>query len=121
MDITRYPEGLQDDTVRADPGDAGAFPVAESGAFDITVAAGVNETNTIANPTIRGQVIRIYAASVGALGDRTVTAAGAINAAGALTIKFDAVGQSATLEAWQTTTAGALRWRVVHNNGATVA
>lgn len=95
-----------------DPGDATAIPVTRSAHIAITTAAA--ETNTLAIPTFIGQKL-ILVCDVYAAGDRVVTAAAAVNQTGNNTLTFGAAGDFIVLEAAQV--AGALVWRVTHNDG----
>ena len=96
----------------ADPGTGVAIPVTTSAHIAITTAA--TETNTLAIPTFIGQKM-ILVCDVYAGGDRVVTSAGAVNQTGNNTLTFGAAADFIVLEAAQV--AGALLWRVTHNDG----
>lgn len=100
-------------TTIADPGTAAAIPVTDSGSIDLTIAAGVAETNTLAIPTNVGQVLVISAGTVGGGGTRAITCAQAINVAGNTIMTFDAASDWIALIG--VSVAGALRWRVLQN------
>lgn len=100
----------------ADPGTGVAIPVTRSANIAITTAAA--ETNTLAIPTFVGQKL-ILTLDVRAVGDRVITSAQRVNQAGHTTITLNTAGDTVILEA--ITIAGALRWQVVLNEGATVA
>ena len=100
----------------ADPGDGGAIPVIRSGHVPITTT-GVDDTRTLAIPTLAGQKL-VIGLDVDA-GDAVITVAAAINAAGNNTITIAAAGGYLTLEGIQV--AGALVWRVGSNNGAALS
>lgn len=108
--------GPQDNTI-ADPGDGVAIPVTDSGELQLTIAAGA-ETNTLADPTFVGQTHAYAVASVGG-GTRAITAASAINAAANTVMTFNATTDTLILTAM--TVAGALAWRVTHNDGVALA
>ena len=99
----------------ADPGDAGAIPVAASGHCLLTTADA--ETRTLADPTSDGQELLIALDTDG--GDCVITAASAINQTGNNTITLDDAGDVIRLVAIEV---GAnKRWRVVVNDGCTLA
>lgn len=100
----------------ADPGDAGAIPVTKSGNVAITTAAA--ETRTLAIPGAIGITLDL-SFDVRAVGDAVVTVASAINQAGNTIITLDTAGDFVRLAATQV--AGALVWRVVVNDGATLS
>jgi hypothetical protein len=99
----------------ADPGDAGAIPVTRSGNCAITTAA--SETRTLAIPAAAGIVLDL-SCDVYAVGDAVITVASAFNQAGNTTITLDTAGDFVRLAATQV--AGALVWRLVVNDGATL-
>lgn len=102
----------------ADPGTGAAIPVTNSGSAAFAVA-GVGETNTLAIPTKRGQMLQLTCASVAAMATRIVTCAQAINAAGNTIMTFDATTDWIVLVAAEV--AGALRWRVWANDGVALS
>lgn len=99
----------------ADPGDAGAIPVTRSADVAITTAAA--ETRTLAIPALAGITLAISLDVDG--GDCVITAAAAINQTGNNTITLDDAGDTLVLKSVQV--AGALVWRVVSNDGCTLA
>lgn len=102
--------------VIADPGTGAAIPVTQNGVCMITTAAA--ETNTLAIPTFVGQELcLIMDTRVG--GDRVVTSAQAINQAGNTIMTFGAAGDMIVLRAMKV--GGALRWRVVANDGVALS
>lgn len=98
-----------------DPGDAGAIPVTRSGNVAITTAGA--ETRTLAIPTFVGQDLTI-SMDVDA-GDAVITVAAAINQTGNNTITLDDAGDTVKLVGVQV--GGALVWRTVVNDGATLS
>ena len=101
----------------ADPGDAGAIPVIRSGNCAITTG-GAGETRTIAIPSAAGITLNI-SIDVDGGGDVAITVASAINQAGNTIATFADAGDILVLVAVQV--AGALVWRVVANDGATLS
>lgn len=101
----------------ADPGGANAaIPVTTSGVLMITTAGA--ETNTLAVPTFVGQELSlIMDTHVG--GDRVVTSAQSINQTGNTIMTFGAAADMIVLKAMKV--AGALRWRVVANDGVALS
>lgn len=93
-----------------------AIPVTHSGSFPITQNGA--ETNTLADPTFIGQWLNIFV-DTDTSGARVITAASRINQAGNNTITLTEVGDFLKLEA--ITIAGALKWQVVANDGATLS
>lgn len=100
----------------ADPGTGVAIPVTRSGTVAITTAAA--ETNTLAIPTFVGQRLALICDTY-AVGDRVITASQAINQAGNTIMTFGAAGDMIVLQAM--TVGGALRWRVVSNDGVALS
>ena len=99
----------------ADPGNAGAIAVTNSGSVQIVTAGA--ETRTLAAPTFVGQQISLAMKTDG--GDAVVTVATLINQAGNNTITFNDAGDVVVLVAIQN---GAnIRWRTLLNDGATLA
>lgn len=101
--------------VIADPGASGAIPVTSGGTCAITTAAA--ETRTLAIPTFAGQPLYLSMNVDG--GDCVITSAQAFNQAGNTTITMNDAGDFIALVG--VTIGGALRWRVVENNGCTLA
>jgi len=101
--------------VLADPGNAGAIPVTRSGVCAITTTGA--QTRTLAVPLFAGQRLTLYM-TVDA-GDCVITSAQGINAAGNTSITMNDAGDHLELVAIDI--GGAMRWRVVVNNGCTLA
>lgn len=101
--------------VIADPGNAGAVPVALSGVCNM-VSAGA-ETRTVAAPSFIGQTLALNCDTH--VGDIVVTFAAAYNNVPDSTITYSAAGQVAYFEG--VTIAGALTWRLVANVGAALS
>lgn len=101
----------------ADPGNAGAIPVTRSGNVAITTGA-VGETRTLAIPGAAGITLAL-SMDVDGGGDAVITAASAVNQTGNNTITLNDAGDTVVLTAVQV--AGALVWRLVVNDGATLA
>lgn len=95
----------------ADPGDAAAIPVTQSG--HVSLETGGAETRTLADPTFAGQVLALgFKADSG---DCVVTAASAVNQTGNNTLTFADAGDLLTLQAVEL---GAnLVWRIMANDG----
>ncbi len=100
----------------ADPGTGVAIPVTRSATIAITTAAA--ETNTLAIPSFVGQRLALICDTY-AVGDRVITSAQAINQAGNTIMTFGAAGDMIVLQAM--TIGGALRWRVVSNDGVALS
>jgi hypothetical protein len=99
-----------------DPGDEGAIAVTASGVCALTTSD-TAETRTVAIPTQVGQDLTLVL-DVDGGGAATVTVAAAINQTGNNTITFDDAGDTVALRAVQV--AGALVWRMLVNDGATL-
>lgn len=100
----------------ADPGTGVAIPVTRSATVEITTAGA--ETNTLAVPTFLGQrLLLVLDTRVG--GNRVVTSAQRINTAGNTIITLDTAGDAIQLIAIKI--AGAFRWQVAFNDGATLS
>jgi len=99
----------------ADPGNGGAIPVTSDGHVPMTSAGA--ETRTLAIPTYVGQraslICDVY------IGDIVVTSAQALNQTGNTVMTFGAAGDMIVLEGMQL--AGALRWRVISNDGVALS
>lgn len=101
--------------LRADPGNAGAIPVAYSGSVQIVTAAA--ETRTLADPTFVGQMLALSMKTDA--GDCVISAASAINQTGNNRITLNDAGDTIVLVGIES---GAnKRWRVMVNDGATLA
>lgn len=98
--------------VIADPGDAGALPVAGSGVVGLVSADA--ETRTLADPSFAGQELTLAFKTDG--GDVVVTAATAVNQTGNNTVTFADAGDAVVLQA--VPLGDGLVWRVVVNDGA---
>lgn len=102
-----------------DPGSGVAIVVDRfNQVIPLTIAASTSETNTLAAPLSAGNRLRLFAASVGSGGSRTVTVASAINQDGDTTIVFDAVDEWAILESVPVGS-DVYEWRVTAAEGAT--
>ena len=95
----------------ADPGDAGAIPVAASGCCMLTSADA--ETRTLAIPTSVGQMLLLAMDTDG--GDCVLTIASAVNETGNNTLTFDDAGETILLIAMSI--GGTKTWRVLGNDG----
>jgi predicted RecA/RadA family phage recombinase len=98
----------------ADPGNAGAIPVADSGHADIVTAGA--ETRTLAAPSYVGQTLLVSLKTDG--GDCVITCATAVNQSGFNTIILNDAGDAILLVA--KANGADKRWSVVSNDGATV-
>jgi hypothetical protein len=99
----------------ADPGDAAAIPVTQSGT--VAIVTGGAETRTLAAPSYVGQELLLYMKTD--LGDCVIAIATGINQTGNNRITLNDAGDTVLLRAIES---GAnLRWRVVANDGATLA
>jgi hypothetical protein len=108
-----------DTNIIPDPGNAGAIENAVIGNCPLTVAAGVAETRTIANPTAVGLKVLLSIASLGAGGTVAITAAGQINQATNTVMTFNAVSDSCILQSFNV--GGANLWRIVDNDGVALS
>ena len=98
--------------VITDPGDAGAIPVTSSGTCALSTPGGA-QTRTVAIPTFAGQLLGLSFDVDG--GDCVVTFAQAINQASNTVATAADTGDHLLLQG--VTLGGALRWRVVANDG----
>lgn len=98
-----------------DPGNAGAIPVTVNGVCAMTSAGA--ETRTLAIPTFMGQELSLICDTY--VGNIVVTSAQAINQAGNTIMTFGVVNDNITLKAM--TIGGALRWRVIANDGVALS
>lgn len=103
--------------VITDPGTGAAIPVRQSGVCCITTGAS-GQTNTLAAPTFKGQMISLVLDTDGG-GDRVVTVSAAFNQTGNNTITLNDAGDTITL--FGATIAGALRWRLISNDGCSLS
>lgn len=99
----------------ADPGDAGAIAVTETGSCPLVTAGA--ETRTLAIPTQVGREISLNFKTDG--GDCVVTVASALNQAGNNTLTFAEVNDMIRLQAIDA--GAALAWRVVCNDGVALS
>jgi predicted RecA/RadA family phage recombinase len=98
-----------------DPGNAGAIPVTASGTVAIVTAAA--ETRTLAAPSFVGQELLLYLKTDG--GDAVITCATGVNQTGNNKVTLNDAGDTLRLVAVES---GAnKRWRVVVNDGCTLA
>jgi hypothetical protein len=120
--VTIYQLNMLPDTVArqyaaaiADPGNAGAISVKQSGVCAMTSAGA--ETRTIAIPSFIGQEISLIDDTH--VGNIVVTAASAINQAGNTIMTFGAAADAIVLKAM--TVGGTLVWRVTANDGVALS
>ncbi len=99
----------------ADPGNAAAIPVTESGSVQIVTTGA--QTRTIAAPTFVGQELLVCMKTDG--GDCVITVATGVNQTGNNTITLNDAGDSIRLNAIQN--GSNIRWRVVYNDGCTLS
>ncbi len=99
----------------ADPGDAGAIPVTDTGSVAIVTAGA--ETRALADPSYAGQVLSLSMDTDG--GDCVVTAATAVNQTGNNTLTFADAGDVLVLVAVDV--AGSPVWRVMSNDGVALS
>jgi hypothetical protein len=97
----------------ADPGSAGTITVNESLAV-INLVSAAAETRTLSLPTRQGVIISLHMMTDG--GDITLTVASAYNEYGDTTFVFSEVGQTLTLQSFQTS-AGVYFWRTISHYG----
>jgi predicted RecA/RadA family phage recombinase len=98
----------------ADPGNAGAIPVTDTGKCDL-VSAGA-ETRTLAAPTYVGQLLLLSFKTK--VGNITLTCATGLNQTGNTTVLFDTAADSVLLVGIASGSNN--RWRVVLNDGCTL-
>jgi len=101
----------------ADPGDAAAIPVTYNGVCAMTTGSD-GETGTLAIPATIDDELTL-SLDVDGGGDRVVTAASAINAAGNTIMTFADAGDLIMLKAIQV--GGVLAWRIVENEGVALS
>lgn len=99
----------------ADPGNAGAISVKQSGVCAMTSAGA--ETRTLAIPSFIGQEISLIDDTH--VGNIVVTVAAAFNQAGNTILTFGAAADACTLKAM--TVGGSLVWRIMGNDGVAVS
>lgn len=106
---------INDAVAIADPGNAGAISVKQSGVCAMTSAGA--ETRTIAIPAFIGQEITLIDDTH--VGNIVVTAAAAINQTGNTVMTFGAAADFIVLKA--ATVGGSLVWRVAANDGVALS
>lgn len=99
----------------ADPGNAGAIPVTNSGSVQLVTAGA--ETRTLAVPQRVGQLLALSMKTDG--GDAVVTVAAAVNQAGNNTLTFNDAGDCLVLVGIES--GSNKRWRVLSNDGVTLS
>ena len=99
----------------ADPGNAGAIPVADSGHVDVVTAGA--ETRTLAAPSYVGQMLLVSLKTDG--GDCVITCATTVNQAGNNTVTLNDAGDAVLLVA--KANGANKRWSVVSNDGAALS
>lgn len=99
----------------ADPGNGKAIPVSTSGVCPLKSAGA--ETRTLAIPTFIGQRLALICDTY--VGDIVITASQAVNQANNKTLTFGVATDAIELVAM--TVAGALRWRVMGNDGVALS
>lgn len=99
----------------ADPGDAGAIAVTESGSCPLVTAGA--ETRTLAIPTQVGRMLSLAFKTDG--GDCVITVASGVNQTGNNTLTFADAGDHILLQAIDAGTA--LAWRIVCNDGVALS
>jgi len=113
--LTLTAPNLPANEVIADPGDAGAIPVTNSGSCPLVTTGA--ETRTLADPTYAGQLLNLCFKTDG--GDCVVTAASPVNQTGNNTLTFTDEGENLLLIGCDD---GAdIEWRVVCNDGAVLS
>jgi predicted RecA/RadA family phage recombinase len=99
----------------ADPGNAGAIPVTDSGKCDIVTTGA--QTRTLAAPTYIGQLLLLSMKTDG--GNCVITCATTVNQTGNNTITMDDAGDAILLVA--KANGANKRWSVVSNDGCTLS
>jgi predicted RecA/RadA family phage recombinase len=99
----------------ADPGNAGAIPVTDTGHCEIVTAGA--ETRTLAAPTYLGQMLLLSMKTDG--GDAVIAVATGINQTGNNRITMNDAADSILLVAVASGTN--IRWRVAYNDGCTLS
>lgn len=111
----RSDESLTDEPLR-DPGNGGALPVGRTGTLGLVTLAA--ETRTLAKPTFLSQELNICLKTDG--GDCVITASVGIDASAHTSITLNDAGDNVLLIGSYGTD-GTLAWRLVVNNGCTIA
>ena len=113
-DITNWYEYMSraSDILINDPGTATPLPISKCGIVNLTIAAGVAETNTLADPIRAGLALAITARNVGASGTHAVTFASANDPTGNTVYTFRAAGD--TLFLVSIPVAAGFKWRLVN-------
>ena len=101
----------------ADPGDAGAIPVTDSGEVEIVSTTIGGETRTLAAPTYAGQLLLVSFKTDG--GTVVIAVATTVNQTGNNRITLDDAGDAVLLAG--KVNGSNKRWSVVSNDGATLA
>jgi len=101
----------------ADPGDAEAIPLTASGTVAIVTTEAGGETRSLAAPSFVGQELLLYMKTDG--GDAVITCATGVNQTGNNTITMNDAGDTLRLVAIEV--GSNKRWRVVVNDGCTLA
>lgn len=115
FDVIGGPASGMTSNLITDPGNTGAIPVTASGTCNLVTAGA--ETRTLAAPTKAGQMLCLNFQTDG--GDCVITCATGVNQAGNTSLTFADAGDNLVLIAGRS---GAnLRWRVVCNDGITLA
>jgi len=99
----------------ADPGNAGAIPVTDSGHCDLVTTGA--QTRTLAAPTYLGQLLLVSLKTDG--GNCVITCATTVNQTGNNTITLDDAGDAVLLVA--KANGSNKRWSVVSNDGCTLS
>jgi predicted RecA/RadA family phage recombinase len=99
----------------ADPGNAGAIPVTDSGHCDLVTTGA--QTRTLAAPTYLGQLLLVSLKTDG--GNCVITCATTVNQTGNNTITLDDAGDAILLVA--KANGANKRWSVVSNDGCTLS
>lgn len=103
-----------------DPGNGQAISLQRGGIFDIVTGAS-GETNTLAAPPKEGYIVGFTLITDGG-GDRVITVASAINAAGNTIMTFNDAGDTIVLiSVKHSATKGVYRWKVLCNDGVTLS
>jgi predicted RecA/RadA family phage recombinase len=99
----------------ADPGNAGAIPVTDSGSVDIVTTGA--QTRTLAAPSYTGQLLLVSMKTDG--GDCVITCATTVNQTGNNTVTLNDAGDAVLLVG--KTNGANKRWSVASNDGATLS
>jgi predicted RecA/RadA family phage recombinase len=101
----------------ADPGDAGAIPVTDTGHVEIVTTVAGGETRTLAAPTYLGQMLLISMKTDG--GDCVIAVATLVNQTGNNRITLNDAGDAVLLAA--KANGANIRWSVVSNDGGALS